>query len=260
MKTKNISASIKAVSESDGAGIFEALVSRFGTIDSYGEIVMPGAFAKSLGEWAASGDPIPCLYSHDLSDPFSNIGQVIEAKETEDGLWVKVQLDLDNPKALQTFKLLKGRRMREFSFGFKVRQAAQGQRDGKSVVELNELELLEVSPTLIGANPKTELLGVKAAAAIAAVDTPGVKAGKILSKKNEATVRAAYEALGELLSAVAAPTNDEAKASTGPAVKTEEPPAANVEELPAEVSAHSAKSARDLESLLISIETERLIP
>src|SRR6476661_5945307 len=67
----------------DGAGTFEALVSVFGTKDSYGEVVMPGAFTRTLEEWAAKGDPIPVYWSHRLDDPDYNIGHVIEAAETD---------------------------------------------------------------------------------------------------------------------------------------------------------------------------------
>lgn len=249
MEQKSLDIHIKSVSEDEG--IFEAIVAVFGNVDSYGDVVMPGAFEKSLAEWAASGDLIPVIWSHRIDDPFSHIGSVLEAKETDTGLWVRGQLDLENPTAVQAFKLLKGRRLKQFSFGYKTREATRGEREGRGVLELRDLELLEVSPTLIGANAETELLGTKAA----------VKAGRVVSAKNLELVRAAYEALGELLAA-AVPEIDDAKAGSSPAVKTEEPAApVNVKEPSAEQPANEAKShpTAELESLLGIIEIERLI-
>ncbi|MEC5185306.1 HK97 family phage prohead protease [Cryobacterium sp. MP_3.1] len=254
MQIKQASASFKALTELDGEGIFEAIVSTY-SVDSYGEAVMPGAFANTLAEWAASGDQIPCLWSHQLNDPFAHIGFVLEAKETDEGLWVKVQLDMENPTAQQTFRLLQRRAVKQFSFGFKVRRSSWGERDGHSVVELHEVELLEVSPTLVGANPDTQSLGVKAAAL-----TAEIKAGKVLSSKNEGTVRAAYEALGELLAAVEPDTTKtDAKAQPESTVKTEEPSPVNVEEPPAMKAAHEAE-VKSLETLIQLINIERLLP
>jgi hypothetical protein len=183
----------EAPSESaDGAGTFEALVSVFGTKDSYGEVVMPGAFTRTLEEWAAKGDPIPVYWSHRLDDPDYNIGHVIEAAETDEGLQVKAQLDLDNPKAVQTHKLMKERRVTQFSFSFAVRDYNKS-ADGDTV-ELTDLDLYEVGPTPVGANPDTELIAVKAGRVLSAKNV------EIISKAKDA-MSAASTALAELLKA-----------------------------------------------------------
>jgi len=173
-----------------GTGTFEALVSVFNNKDSYGEVVMPGAFTRTLGEWEARGDPIPVYWSHRLDDPDFNIGHVLEAKETDEGLYVKAQLDLDNPKAVTTHNLLRSRRVTEFSFSFAVPPG--GAKQGQDALELHDIDLYEVGPTPIGANPDTQLIGVKA--------------GRVLSAKNvekiqnaRTALKAADSALGELL-------------------------------------------------------------
>lgn len=222
MKFKTAPVSVKAVDAE--TGIFEAIVSVFGNTDSYGDVVMPGAFANTLAEWAAKGDPIPVYWSHRMDDPDYNIGHVIDAKEVEGGLWVKAKLDTDDPsatsKAPQVHRLLKGRRVTQFSFAY---DTITDKKNG-DINELHELKLYEVGPTPIGANQATELLGVKAAAAIAS--------------KSEADVREAIDALtaatkqlSELLPVSdAAEEEVQEKASGNDPANAEEPPGANAEE------------------------------
>jgi HK97 family phage prohead protease len=163
MLTKAAPVRVKA-GEQDGLGEgqFEAVVSVFGNVDSYGDVVMPGAFAETLAEWEKSGNPIPVLWSHLSHDPDYHIGYVVEAKETAEGLWVRGQLDLDAPKAKQVYRLLSGHRVTQFSFAYDVLDAAYAERDGEKVYELRKLKVYEVGPTLIGANQETRLIGVKA--------------------------------------------------------------------------------------------------
>ena len=163
MKTKTFPGRVKAAGEpGTDEGVFEAIVSVFGNVDTYGDVVMPGAFADTLAEWKSSGDPIPVLWSHMSHDPDYHIGEVLEAEERADGLWVKARIDLDEPKSRKVYKLLKGRRVTQFSFAYDVIDAGMVKADGESVFELRKLKLYEVGPCLIGVNQETELLAVKA--------------------------------------------------------------------------------------------------
>lgn len=164
---KTYSTQIKAAGPEDGLneGQFRAVVSVFNNVDSVGDMVMPGAFSKTLDEWKASGDSIPIYWSHQMQDPDYNIGYVEEAAETEQGLEILGQLDLEaqTSKAPQVYRLLKGRRVTQFSFAYDVIDGSPVDHDGEKVNELRELKLYEVGPTPIGANPATELLAVKRA-------------------------------------------------------------------------------------------------
>lgn len=237
MKTKNLSAQVKATG--DGAGEFEAIVAVFGNVDSGGDVIVKGAFTDTLAEWRASGDPIPVVWSHDSNDPFSHIGSVVEASETDTGLLVKGQLDLDNPKAAQVHKLLKGRRVTQFSFAYSVLDGGPTEVDGESAFELRRLKLYEVGPTLVGMNQATELLSAKS-------DDVDAKAGRVLSAKNVEVVTNAIAAADALKSALKtlldAATNDDGKASTGQQVKDEEPSGVKSEEQPASVPAVDIRS------------------
>lgn len=196
MRTKDCPARVKAAGADEGLdeGQFTALVSVFGNEDSVGDVVLPGAFSKTLADWGSRGDPIPVIWSHDWGDPFSHIGSVSEAKETPAGLLVTGRLDLDNPKAAQVFRLLKGRRVTQFSFAYDIEDAGFGERDGRDVYELRQLKLLEVGPTLVGANQETELLAAKAAGLAS-----GVKAGRVLSQANYERLTQARDAISEVL-------------------------------------------------------------
>lgn len=163
MKTKSFNANVKAVGTADGLGDgqFTALVAVFGNKDHGGDVIVPGAFAESLEDWEASGDAIPAIWSHQWSDPFAHIGWSLSAAETADGLLVTAQLDLENPTALQTYKLLKQRRVKEFSFGYDVVDGGYVTQDEDEFFELRKLNLIEFGPTLKGMNPETQLLGTK---------------------------------------------------------------------------------------------------
>lgn len=151
-------ASFKAADDGK-AGEFEALVSVFGNVDLGGDRVMPGAFTNSLAKWRESGDPIPVIWNHEWNNPLAHIGKVDpnEAEEVEAGLLVKGTLDLDNDFASQVYRLLSERRVKELSFGYNIIDAEQ--KDG--ALNLTELDLIEVGPTLKGMNPATQLLAVK---------------------------------------------------------------------------------------------------
>lgn len=145
-------------------GRFTALVSVFNTIDMGGDRVMPGAFGKSVDEWAKGERPLPVYWNHDHDDPFSNIGVVKSMQETPQGLVVDAQLDMDNPKAAQVFNLMAQKRIDQFSFAYSVPQGGYSMKSdgsGGSYRQLNDVNLLEVGPCWRGMNPDTRLLGTK---------------------------------------------------------------------------------------------------
>lgn len=231
MLFKSCPVKVKAAGEADGleSGQFEAIVSVFNNIDSFGDKVIPGAFTDTLATWAAKGDPIPVYWSHRMDDPDYNIGHVLEAKETDEGLWVKGQLDTDEDarKARQVYRLMKGRRVTQFSFAYDIDEAGWTTKDDEEFFELRKLTVHEVGPTPIGANDQTELLGVKAIAEHTERFVRAIKAGRVLSARNEETLReakasidAASRSITDVLSAVEEESND-GKAKPGEPAKDE---------------------------------------
>lgn len=247
MKVKNARVQLKA-GPGDGLeeGQFEAYASVFGNVDSYGDVVQPGAFADSLKEWEESENLLPVLFGHNMSDPEYNIGHVLEAVEDEKGLRVRAQLDLETPKGLATYRLIKGRRISQMSFAYDVLEGSWGEKDGMEVYELRKLKVYEVSVVPIGANQETEILAVKAAAAVL---VGGQKEGRVLAAKHIDSLRSAQEAIGAVIAAAEVATDQE-KANgpreskgEGGDVKPEETPAVSsartlaLEALEAEIAA-----------------------
>lgn len=165
MQHKSCKAEFKALD--DSTGTFEAIVSVFGNVDKVNDRVVKGAFASSIKKWKESGDPIPVIWSHQWDDPDAHIGKTLEAEENDTGLYVKGQLDLDDPFAAKVYKLLKERRVKEFSFAYDTIDE-KSTKDG--INELLELDVIEVGPTLKGANPETQLIGAKGLAVFKETD------------------------------------------------------------------------------------------
>ena len=145
-------------------GIIEAIVSVFGNVDSYNERVMLGAFAKSIAQkW-----PVGVL-AHDWDNPVANTLHIEELApgdprlpeqiKNNGGLLVRGEFYPEIASSWETFLKVKRNLFREFSIGYMV--VKDGFKDG--VRELYELDLVEWSPVLVGANPATSLLAVKSA-------------------------------------------------------------------------------------------------
>src|SRR5690554_48363 len=88
-KRLDVPLTIKSVSD---AGEFEGYGSIFGVVDSYSDVVMPGAFEKSLKALQEKGRQPALLWQHDTREP---IGVYTEVREDEVGLYVKGRLLID---------------------------------------------------------------------------------------------------------------------------------------------------------------------
>lgn len=300
MRVKNCTMAVKAAGTQDGTddGVFEAIVATY-DLDSYGDRIVPGAFADTLAAWKAKGDPIPVIWSHMSYDPEAHIGVVEEAEERPEGLWVRGRLDMDQTKAAHVYRLLKGRRVTQFSFAYEVMEGAWiEQKDERPFYELRQLQLYEVGPCLVGVNQETELLTVKAAdghdvrltlhgkttpqesdTIRLAVETAlGVKAGRVLSAKNETSLREALDQInagGGAIKAVLAalekdaedaadkakppagktttPEHDEHEAKPGQPAAVEEPPAGAKTTEPARPAPASVRALNDIAALAADV-------
>lgn len=182
LRTKCFNIQVKSVDLEEG--IISGYASVFGNVDSYGDIVVRGAFSKSIEEIEKTGKVISVFYGHNMEDPRANIGRVIELREDGHGLFFKAQLDLSGDTyGRLVYEQLKDGRLDSLSFGFSVTDSANT-KDG---YELRELELYEISVVPIPANREALITEVKA--------------GRAISAKNMDLIRRAYEALGELLDA-----------------------------------------------------------
>jgi HK97 family phage prohead protease len=149
-KSFGLSADIEDV----GAGVVHAVVSVFGNKDLHGEVVCRGAFARSLEEGGRLGKLPPGVFHHDWTRP---VAKTLRAWEAEDGLHVVGQFNLETQRGRETFSDIKAGIITEYSFGFRV--VSEKMVDGAR--HLTDVEWLEWSPVLIGANRLTYTAGVK---------------------------------------------------------------------------------------------------
>lgn len=163
MQKKSFDLIYEATEDVADGGEVIAYASTFDRVpDSYGDVVARGAFAKTLADWQASGNPIPLLFGHRTDDPRMNLGAVIEAEEDERGLKIRARFDEENEIAQYTRKLVKEGRLTKLSFAYDTLDSAPVVlADGTRANELRELKLYEVSLVPIPANQLTEVIEAK---------------------------------------------------------------------------------------------------
>lgn len=131
-------------------GIIEGWASVFGgKPDSYGDIVVKGAFADSI----KSRTP-KFLWQHDMSTP---IGKTLSLEETEYGLYGKWQL-AKTKAATDAYELIREQLTDGLSIGYFTKES-DFDKDGNRL--LQKLDLLEVSAVTIGANDRALITAFK---------------------------------------------------------------------------------------------------
>ncbi len=147
----NIPFEIKEMNEEKGT--FVAYGSTFGNEDLGGDVVVKGAFTKSLKDNPAS--TVYMFYNHDSKEI---IGEYTSIEEDDKGLLIKGRLFIENiQRAKETHFLMMKGLIKKFSIGYKT--IKRGFEDGRRM--LKELQLVEVSPVTFPMNTEADLLGVK---------------------------------------------------------------------------------------------------
>lgn len=145
---------LKAVEDD---GVFEGFGSVFGNVDSYKEVVAPGAFAESLAGWKAAGRLPPILWQHRSGEP---IGPYLEMEEQAIGLRVKGKLLVDDvQRAKEARALMKAKAVNGLSIGFVTREDSYDRVTG--IRTLKKVDLWEVSVVTFPANPAAQISSVK---------------------------------------------------------------------------------------------------
>ncbi len=138
-------------------GTFAGYGSIFGNVDSYRDVVAPGAFANSIAAIKASGDPLPALWQHHSSEP---IGGYSALAEDSRGLKIEGFLLKDEvQKAAEAYALMKRRVVRGLSIGYYVLADSWNEKD--RIRTLEELELVEISIVTFPANDEALIEDVK---------------------------------------------------------------------------------------------------
>lgn len=133
-------------------GTFEGYGSIFGNVDSYSDIVLPGAFAASIVE---NGKP-KMLWQHRSDMP---IGVFTECREDSRGLYVKGQLALGVQAGAEAYELLKLGALDGMSIGYATEDYSMD--EVQRVRKLKKVRLYEVSLVTFPANAAATVTGVK---------------------------------------------------------------------------------------------------
>lgn len=214
MQTKSVSVQFKAGPEDGLAeGQFVVYPATFiRKADSYGDVIAKGAFADDIKAWGESGNVLPGLYGHRMDDPDYFIASATSSSEDDHGWRVEGEFDLENPKAAQVYRLVKGKRLTQLSFAYDVVDEAETTLpDGTKANELRKLKTYEFSFVPIGANQDTSVVAIKSVTD-SLINAVALKEGRVLAAKHIDSLRNAQEAIGAVIAA-AEGSNDQEKAS-----------------------------------------------
>lgn len=138
----------------------------FGNVDSYGDVIAKGAFARSLSEHQAAGTMPAMLAQHGggafggSAEDMMPIGVWTSMLEDDHGLVVEGRLS-DTPRGNEAYILLKDKALRGLSIGYVARKFVVRTKPEEPRRTLTDIELLEVSLVTFPANPKARVDAVK---------------------------------------------------------------------------------------------------
>ena len=151
------------------------------TPDSYGDVILAGAFAKSLAAHKANNSMPMMFFGHNATE--LPIGDWLEMSEDSVGLVAKGRIALDDPLGARVHSAVKAGRVKGLSIGYRIPKGGMMEdpdRDG--VYLLKEIDLVEVSIVNIPANSEAQVASVKAAKAAHEL-TERLKAGDQLTER-----------------------------------------------------------------------------
>lgn len=152
-KTLDFAFQLKALSES---GTFSGYGSVFGVQDSYGDVVVQGAFADSLAAQKAAGRMPAMLWQHRSAEP---LGVYTSMAEDSIGLKVEGQIAMSTVRGAEAYALLKLGAISGLSIGYMPREDSYDKVTG--VTTLKKVDLWEVSLVTFPANDAARVQGVK---------------------------------------------------------------------------------------------------
>jgi len=139
----------------------------FGNVDSYGDVIAPGAFAETLAAARKSGNWPAMLAQHGgwgmTGEDMNPIGVWTDLAEDGHGLKVEGVL-ADTARGLDTYKLLKmdpRPALNGLSIGYVAKKFTARSKPDEPRRKLEAIDLYEVSLVTFPANPKSRIRQVK---------------------------------------------------------------------------------------------------
>ena len=139
-------------------GSVQAVFSTFGVVDSDNDIVLASAFAD--------GQPVPMTWSHRWDMP---VGKgVVRVRPVQGNALFDGSFFIETDAGQEAYKTVKAMgALQEWSWGFRVIDAAFERRDQQLVRVIKKAEVFEVSPVLVGAGVGTYTETIKGHSAYA---------------------------------------------------------------------------------------------
>jgi HK97 family phage prohead protease len=141
-------------------GTFTGYGSVWDVIDSYGDVVIKGAFANSLSQKMNTPQWPKMLWQHDTRQP---IGTWTTLREDGTGLFCEGKLVLEVARAAEAHALLKAGALSGLSIGYDLVPGGYEYDQKRDAYVLKQLDLWEVSPVTFPANEAAQVDTVKAA-------------------------------------------------------------------------------------------------
>lgn len=176
----------------------EGYASTFGNVDLGGDVVVKGAFAKTIANIKANG--IPLLADH-VPSVNSVLGTIFDAVEDGKGLKIKARFSSAQSAQDARTKLVEGH-VNRMSIGYETIKHSFSDKNGQRVRLLEEIKLWETSVVVFPMNPDAVISRVKSI--IATTDLPEVDYASLLRDAKAAREQATERA------------GDDGKASTQP--------------------------------------------
>jgi HK97 family phage prohead protease len=155
----DIKAELKAYHDDDdeeNKGMFSGYGSIFNNKDLGNDVMMEGAFAKSIASKGARG--VKLLYQHKADEPIGVFDEIIEDRK---GLKVKGRLAMGTQKGKEVYELMKMGAIDGLSIGYRVSpKGAHYDEKGKRRM-LKEVDLMEISAVTFPMNPRARIQAVK---------------------------------------------------------------------------------------------------
>ncbi len=159
-QTKTISFDVietKEVSrDGEQYGIIVGYASTYGNRDRVNDIILPGAFTKTIAQNAAEKRPIRMYYQHDSREIIGGFNPSLMVDDSK-GLKVVGEINLAVQRGKEVYALARQGVLSDFSIGYSVKDF----EIKKGVRHLKEIQLWEISVVSEPANPQAVITQVK---------------------------------------------------------------------------------------------------
>lgn len=157
-KTLTICRPFELKATDDAERTFTGLAAAFSQ-DLGGDVILPGAFKRTLADWKRSKKVLPLMDSHNYGSVRAVIGKMIAAAETSEGLEATFQV-IDGPDGEEVYRRVKGGFVDGLSIGYRaIESRAPSQEESLRGIWrfLKEIALQEISVVIWPMNPDARI-------------------------------------------------------------------------------------------------------